>query len=543
MTYPLAKPSSGLITLTFRHRSAALLIGLTAAFCPSLSAQSSQEAPPATGTATISVVSRLVVLDIVVTDAQGNLVPNLNKQDFTILQDGKPQNIRNFDGWNDTSSAPATPATDAFGRQDWGNGVPLTIFVLDEINTPFDEKSFAVENLRNYLRHQPALLASPSMLVTVNYTGLNTLSPYTRNRDAFLHALDHRPPALPAQISDLDLASDSFAMLRQIALAAEGLHTHKSVIWLGRGFPALDPADFDDPSNVILKKAIQDTVNLLIAARVTLYQVDPITTDARTDMGNLDIAVSTGAGLSSHLASTGTTDLLDQEFSLNRFVLATGGQLYFGRNDLDNFIADSIHRTLSFYTLSYVPPGDVDEDVYHTITVQMRNPTLHATTRQGLYSASPPSEPTLKDLGFDLKLASTSAMTFSSVAARISHVAADHTRGKVAVDFDIEDNSLQWTPRPSGDESAKITVLLVSLDKNRDIQSSVASSLSLAVKSPSDVATGHLNTVRAVPVSNKTCSIRLIVRDSSGRIGTADIGPAELSTIASWKASSHCDAK
>ena len=490
---------------------------------------------------TISVTARLVVLDIVVTDPQGKPVPGLTQDDFIILQDGKPQKTHNFEGWNSHSPAAATPTTDIFGRQDWGDDVPLTIFVLDELNTPLDEKSFAVENLRNYLRHQPALLASPAMLVTVNYTGINTLSTYTRDRDTLLHALDRRPPALPANRTDLELAASSFAMLRQIALASEGMHTHKSIIWLGRGFPALDPDDFDDPANLVLKKAIQDTVDLLVAARITLYQVDPITTDARTGMSNMDMTIGVGGGISSHMASTGTLDLLDPTYSFNRFVLATGGQLYFGSNDLDRFIADGENRTTDFYTLSYVPPGVVDESVYHTISVQMRNPSLHAETRQGFYSLQPTAtEPSLHDLGFDLKLASTGAMTYSSVAARISGIKAARTPGKIAVSFSVEDRSLQWTTRPAGGDTARLTVLLVSLDKDRNIQSSIASTLDIAVKNSTEVATGQLQTVKEIGVTPKTCSVRLVVRDSSGRIGTADIAAADIAR-STHNAASRCD--
>jgi VWFA-related protein len=536
---PFALPSKAMFQIPL---GAAMLLGLVFS-APSMHAQT--ELPAADPNHTVlTVTSRLVVLDVVVTDPQGRLVPGLKKDDFVILQDGNPQRAHSFDSWNDRPPAVAAPAIDRFGHQDWGADTPLTIFVLDEMNTPFDEKSFAVENLRSYLRRQPPVLTSPSMLVTVNYTGLNTLSAYTRDRDALLHAIDRRPPALPAHSSGLELVSASFAMLRQIAVASEGLHTHKSVIWLGRGFPAIDPMDFDDASNVILKKAIEDTVNLLIAARVTLYQVDPITTDARTDTTDINVALAAGSGINSHMASTGTMDLLDQNFSINRFVIATGGQLYYGRNDLDNFIADSEHRTSEFYTLSYVPPSAVDEDVYHTISVQMKNPTLHAETRQGFYSShGPPAEPSLRDLGFDMKLASTSAMTYSSVAASISGVAASRTPGKIAVNFSVEDSTLQWTPRQTGDESAKLTILLVSLDKDHNIQSSNASTLDIAVKEPSDVADGRLKTEKDIAVNAKTCSVRLIVRDSSGRIGTADISHQAISAVPTMKTSPRCDVK
>ena len=38
--------------------------------------------------------TRLVVVDVVITDAAGHIVHGLKTQDFTVLEDGKPQNCR-----------------------------------------------------------------------------------------------------------------------------------------------------------------------------------------------------------------------------------------------------------------------------------------------------------------------------------------------------------------------------------------------------------------------------------------------------------------
>jgi hypothetical protein len=148
----------------------------------------------------LTVTSRLVVLDVVVTNTKGEVVQGLTQKDFTIYQDGKPQVTQNFHARTEqTNISPTTPTLDRFGHESWGDDVPLVIFVLDELNTPFDEKSFAIENLHNYLHSQPSQLAVPSMLLTVNYTSLNTLCNYTRDRDKLLPSLEHHPPTIPSQ--------------------------------------------------------------------------------------------------------------------------------------------------------------------------------------------------------------------------------------------------------------------------------------------------------------------------------------------------------
>src|ERR1700732_1351812 len=40
--------------------------------------------------------TRLVVVDVVVTDSKGQPVPDLKPADFTLLEDGKPQKISGF---------------------------------------------------------------------------------------------------------------------------------------------------------------------------------------------------------------------------------------------------------------------------------------------------------------------------------------------------------------------------------------------------------------------------------------------------------------
>src|SRR5689334_22683026 len=44
----------------------------------------------------VKITSKLVQLDVVVTDAKGNQVTDLKASDFTMLQDGKRQNISGF---------------------------------------------------------------------------------------------------------------------------------------------------------------------------------------------------------------------------------------------------------------------------------------------------------------------------------------------------------------------------------------------------------------------------------------------------------------
>ncbi len=74
---------------------------------PPASPESAQESPAtpdgsnptqnSNGPFTIQQTVRLVVLDMVVTDAKGNVVTNLNRENFHVEEEGQPQEIQNFE--------------------------------------------------------------------------------------------------------------------------------------------------------------------------------------------------------------------------------------------------------------------------------------------------------------------------------------------------------------------------------------------------------------------------------------------------------------
>src|SRR5215471_2295790 len=69
-----------------------------------------QQTPPAlvAGRPTFSSTTSLVVVDVTVKDKSGNLVENLKENDFTLLEDGKPQKISVFE-FEKLATEPAPP--------------------------------------------------------------------------------------------------------------------------------------------------------------------------------------------------------------------------------------------------------------------------------------------------------------------------------------------------------------------------------------------------------------------------------------------------
>jgi VWFA-related protein len=482
-------------------------------------------------TSTIKVQANLVVLDVVVTDAKGNTV-----------QDGVPQTIRSFESWTSRPPLPDKPKLDRFGRPDW-EGASLNIFVLDELNTPFDEISYASAMLKKFLLSQPQLLASPSMLVVVTDFGYQTLCDYTRDRDLIIAKLLSRPPAVPAQFtrtaSNDELTQRSFALLQQIALSSVGMREHKNIIWIGRGFPSVVPSDLKPTSQDSLTKAIRSTVTLLLNARVTVYKVDP--EQFATSTTEVDIAASIDVGGGTVDAPVGGEDPSVNNFNFNVFAVQTGGHYFYGLNDLDRYIGNSIDAGGHFYTLSYRPPAnppDTKDGTYRNIKIIMNKPGLTAQTRQGFYATTKPElPPTVKELGFALGEAATGGMYYTGVGVHVVGVAPATEPGRASITFKVENRTLQWTARSEDNlaagDIAEFTAVLVGLNSKNEVISSDAYTVHpyLQAKDADKMATGEMTVRDDLSISSRTTALRVIVRDSSGRIGTGDVSAADVQAV------------
>src|SRR5271170_1028609 len=192
-------------------------------------------------TPTIRVNSRLVFLDVTVLDKKGHpVVSGLTKDDFTITEDKMPQPIFSFE-------APQTHIVDAIAGDDNPDGkAPVTIFVLDLLNSSFEDFAFIRYSVRTYLAAQPPLLSSPAEMMVIGNKSLELMQGPTRNRVDLLYALDHLPPAIPykweADSFDGERFKQSLDALQQIALQNKGVPGRKNIVWVGHGSPSFSTA-------------------------------------------------------------------------------------------------------------------------------------------------------------------------------------------------------------------------------------------------------------------------------------------------------------
>ena len=475
---------------------------------------------------TLRVQARVVLLDATVTDTKGNPVLGLTAKDFAVYEDRMPQQIVSFEP--PAAHQPPTPNVpfDPAHPTAFGSG-SVTILTLDELNTHFSDSAFAVDSIKHFLLAEPAVLPQPATLLVVRASRLQQLAPYTLDRDALLRALAAHVPEQAWQLEQSlsagqgvgDRLDRSVAALEELAQYSARIPGRKNLIWVGGGFPSIDPQELTPVANEALRHILQHLTDTLLEDRVSLYAVDPTSSAAGmteiTDPDQAEFAASAAEGLGRD------SDPFDKTLAFDHLGPATGGRVLRGMNDIDRQIAQSIAVGSAYYTLGYRPastnqaPGD-----FRRIRIVCLRPGLTATTHEGYYpAAAAPLAATRDTIGDDLNQAATSDLPANAVGITVE-------RGSVGTYIlHVQSADLTWSA--AGDhQSATAEVLAVSLSaKNRILAHTLHEETASA---PAAVNTqDRTQTVRftaTLDPAAKQSHVRFVVRDKrSGRMGTVDL--------------------
>jgi VWFA-related protein len=481
------------------------------------SAQTSGQSPVDGNSMTFKVTKRLVTLDVVVTDKKGNQVNNLGKEDFLVIEDKTPQMIESFELPSAHAMPPgqATIVNSSADLPKIGQS-PVTILVLDEMNTRFEDSAYAREALRHYLQRQPTVLAQPTILLVASDKKFDVIHDYTEDRDALLEALKKHFPALPARMmrggqSGPDAGERiaiSLGALAQIAQASGGTPGRKNVIWVGCGFPSMSTPELADPKMDAINAAIKTTTQKLLQSRVTLNIIDP-TPMSTSDVDFSDADIVTPDMLENAVDENGS-ELFPGDIQFATFAPATGGSIFRLRNDVDREIATSINNGNNYYTLTYSPTNKSDDAAqYRQIRIVMKKPGLTATTRTGYYpevkpeTGAPIKPPTTHELAFDL-------VERNGIGSYLLHA---------------DPQTLYWRRESNGKYVAEVTLMQVYFSaKNKVIYHKPFEFSSTSDGDPAHMINQQTTFVVPVTIPPGTSRIRLVVRDVvSGKMGTIDI--------------------
>jgi VWFA-related protein len=525
-------------SLTHRYVATAVLCSalLRAENVPSDPA--TEGATPQSGTATqaaspstIKVTTRIVVLDVVVTDKKGNLVPrDLTRDDFTVLEDGQPQTLRSFE----PPSEHRMPASDtaivnsAADLKKIGDA-PVTVLVLDELNSRFEDMSFSRQMMIKYLEAQPAVLKQPTVLMIAMNNTFQQVHDYTQSRDELIEVVKKHMPEYPWRMMNSGKAGPGatermaqvMAALQQIAQASTGTSGRKNLIWVGNGFPSANLVGLEQHQADTIEAAMRRCTARLLAARITMYSINP--TASSTSV----IEVDTPDDLNTSLDANGSDPFGSGLISFTNFAPSTGGVAFTGRNDLNNVIAEGVTRGQEYYTLSYSPTNTSEDAAkFRKIRVMMKDPNLRATTRDGYYPETAADlNPVLdksmsaKDVTANLKLDLSAALTTTISYNGLAVTATKSADGSYAIQ--VAEKGLGWSdPGADGSQHSEATIAAGWYDSKGKLLGHV---IREETSPRGNTNTGASFTL-PVALPTNVARIRFVVRDAfSGHMGTADV--------------------
>ena len=467
---------------------------------------------------TIQVTSRLVFLDVTVLDKRGNPVVNgLSKDDFTITENKKPQRIFSFE-------APQVHTMEAAAGDDNPDGeAPVTIFVLDLLNSQFEDFAFIRYSVRKYLEAQPPELRSPAEMMVIGNDSLEVVQGYTRNKADLLFALDHIPAALPYKIMNgaffWERFEQSIDALQQIALQNQGVPGRKNVVWVGHGGPSLNTTGLLDQWVERIRRYVHETTNMLVDARVSLFVIYPglkVSQEREISISAMDAN-----------ADIGNSDPFAGDVNFGVFVNETGGKLFFNRNDVDAEIRRSQQLGSEYYTLTYQPHDGDEDGKFRRIRVNLRDRNLQVITKAGYFAPLKGARvDPRQQMMVDISQAARSTVPFSALDVKIASVVRHPDTRTAELTVVLNGRNLDWQAADDGKIAAKLTLAAVSLTERKRMLSSRVENVTLSKatedRTPSGQQTARLTLT--IPVPRKTRSVRVVVEtEGGGRIGGADL--------------------
>ncbi len=425
------------------------LLSSAALLCPVAVSGAQQEAPavtvaqtspPGYSTTVFKANVRRVVVDVVVTDSKGQPVRGLTKADFSVAEDGRPQQILSFDA-NGFSPAmdylppklPPEPANTFVNLPTTPEKGPLYVLLYDLVNmdnpdqmeltvNQHYDQMFGRQQLLKFIQNKPE---GARFAIFVRSDGLHLIQGFTSDKQQLLAAIDpHHPgPHIPqvflmGQNWDRGDPYSAMEVLRYIAEYLDGLPGRKNLIWFSGTFPlSLFPTGEDVPS---YSEQVKATLDIVARDQIAIYPVDVrgvVVTDwhgtsgdpgGAADSGGPYSARNVGApgagtssggfnkGASGSLLTGGGNSLLAGSYMVEDSIAqATGGRAFYSTNDVAGALTDATETGEAYYSLSYTPTDQKYDGRLRHIKVELDKKGYKLAYRQAYFGTDTDAPPPL----------------------------------------------------------------------------------------------------------------------------------------------------
>jgi len=524
---------------------------------------------PGTRQFTFRALSELVLVNVTVRDRKGNLVRGLAANDFTVLEDGKPQRIASFDVENTEVALPTgvQQAKVLTAETAPGTNVPqvdksavkdrrLVVLFFDLSSMQPEEADRAIRAAEDYVNRQ---MASADLVAVVSLdSSLLVNQDFTSDRALLLKAVDsfssnsgqgyeegstgttEGTPDTSQPFTPDDTEYNIFntdrrlEALRALAESMAQVDQKKSIIYFASGM---------DRTGVENQAELRATINSAVRSNVSIYTLDTRGLQAVVPGGEAQQASLRGT---SPYSGKSTLNQYNSNFSTQETLVTlagdTGGKAFLDSNDFSQVFRRVQEDTSTYYLLGYRSSNPVRDGRFRRVTVRINRPDLKLVYRRGYYAPADFRHTNREDRENQLEqeLASDLPSTDLTVFLSAGYFRTGRNKFFVPVSIVVPGSEIPFT-RSKDQDRATLDVLGVVLDPAKRPMARVRDTVKLAVRGSLEVQRKNVQYDTGVLLPPGKFHLKFIVRENqTGRTGSFETdlvipdmknAPLKMSTV------------
>ena len=502
---------------------------------------------------TLRTETELVLVNVSVRDSNGNFVRDLRKEDFTLLEDGKPQEIVSIDTENSdnvvtaqapanligtlrapTNSAPAQPP--AISESDLRDRRLIVLF-FDLTSMQPEEIERAAKSALQYTDKQ----MSPADIVSV-VTLSNSLTvnlDFTADKEQLKTVLTGLDPGAgqgfeQGAAGDADDTPDTGAAftadeteynifntdrrlqaLRSIAENLSRVQQRKSLLYFSSGMQR---------TGIENQSELRAAVNAAVRANLAIYSVDVRGLQAIVPGGEAKSASLRGTGVYSgqSMVKAYDSNFASQE-TLVTLSADTGGRAFLDTNDFQPAFAKIQEDTSFYYLLGYHSSNPARDGRFRRITVQVKSrPGVKLDFRRGYYAPADFQHSTKEDRERQLQeqLQSDLPSTDFPVYLSTGYFRLGDNRYFVPASVVVPGSEIPFT-RASDQDRATLDLIAIVRDEAKRPFGSIRDTVRLAVNTSQEVQRKNVQYDGGFLLPPGKYTMKFVIRENqTGRTGS-----------------------
>src|SRR5271166_5861280 len=508
-----------------------------------LLAQQQPQTPVASG-GRLRVSTEIVLVNVVARDKHGNLIKDLKREDFTVFEDGKKQELASFDFEKVDEMAMAGGAgSTVTGTADAGGLLNsnvqknleardrrLMLMFFDFSAMEPDDIDRSVEAGKKYVqaKMQPADMVALMSLATnlkldLDFTDdkakiLATLSSYNSSEGQGFEngstgssegAAETSGSYTPDDTDYNTFSADRKLLALQAVMKAMGaIPQKKSLIYFSNGI---------SQSGVDNQSALRTATAAAVRANVSIYPVDVRGLSAFPPGGQAQ-----AASLHGQSAYTGASVLNDlnandsSQETLYTLAADTGGKAFMDTNDLSGVFSQVQKDTSAYYVLGYTSTNHLKDGHFRRLKVQINRPDVKLEYRAGYYADRDFEHMKQEDREGQLEdeLAADLPQTDVAVYAGSAYFRQDDTHYYLAVSVVIPGSQIPFVTEKDKD-SATIDIIGEVLEGGKFPVGRLRDTVKLAVDSAQQVRRKNVQYNTSFALAPGNYHLKFVVRENS----------------------------